>query len=1210
MKKFLSSLLALTMILSLVIVPANASDNTIGGVSIVPKSVSLEVGEETEITVNTNGIEMFNTGEKLTVDGKEYTLIETPTITVGSIVSNDNSVVTVTADSSGRSGVATAKAVAKGKATISCTVTCNYKYNDGVKDIDATATQTLTTEITVEPPVTYTYEIGGSVAVAAEPSKDLKSGDTVTFRATATNIAVTKTGSNGSSETVSKDKYKLSYEWTSATADKENPSKATATLTLGKDKTEDSLEVTCEITAKFKKDADISGEISGKVSGKTSVNFVSKDAADKDKAQADFEKAVLDAGFTYKTRATSLDKTNRVVTYKPYVGETTASYSDFALAGDITGFDKVKIEANGKGFKVVGESKEGKYAVSMPFTFKAGTAPTVTFTNSLTSGEGFTATVQKDGTITVTAKASNVTNPSYEWVIGKKTVGTEAGFTFNKENKYTATKGTVTAVCKVHENGGSAVAAQNTFTLTVSDEACTLEVKPEKLTFAQTGSSNYQTLTAKLYKTENNQQKEVKTGVTYSFEASDNSVVNLTATGNTAKVYLKKQDNATITVTATFEGKTYTETVEVKGALLSASLDKVENGGNLEFDYDDVKAAANEALPSGVVVKRNSSISIADVPTKDSDGGVLYNGNRKITSYTFAADSSVDLEFRAANGFVGDAKMTMTVTGDDGKTYVIALAIPVTMREAKFDDQVTGGESTYKVSVPDGYKAYSVLGVNKTPDSDKYNKTWTIRNAEYSGSSLYPVKSTDLKDGEIKLYIVAIDDDGKAYAGTLTVTANSYSIKYNVVAGESVTFDQKRFESFMEDYADDNIKTSKGDYFEFDYVKFTSLPNSTREGVLYEGKDKIKTSTEVENLDKVSFESVAKAKDTIKVPFTLYAKQYDKNDKVIDKKVSMTGEVVISVVKEDIVFEVGVNSAVKLGSDKFIDFLRDSDKSYKKADLDYVTFDVGKNSAITSYFNGTGALYRYYNGSTGINATVSAKDEFYYNPKTSSKHYDLDDVTYVTSKFAKVGDIVYIPFTAYGTKSGQKAEGTLAIKVKQTMNFVDVHTYDYFYDSVQWAVNLDITKGTSATTFSPKQGCTRAQIVTFLWRAANSPAPRSSTNKFTDVYATAHADYMKAIIWATEQGITTGTGNGKFSPDDTCTRAQIVTFLYRFKSNPAVYGSLNFSDVNKTEHAAFYNAILWAVNNKITTGYGNGIFDPNGTCNRGDAVTFLYRALA
>ena len=174
--------------------------------------------------------------------------------------------------------------------------------------------------------------------------------------------------------------------------------------------------------------------------------------------------------------------------------------------------------------------------------------------------------------------------------------------------------------------------------------------------------------------------------------------------------------------------------------------------------------------------------------------------------------------------------------------------------------------------------------------------------------------------------------------------------------------------------------------------------------------------------------------------------------------------------------------------------------------------------------------------------------------------------------------------------------------------FIDVPAGSYYEDAVIWAVEKGITTGVGNGLFGPNDPCTRAQIVTFLWRAANSPAPRSSTNKFTDVYATTHADYMKAIIWATEQGITTGTGNGKFSPDDTCTRAQIVTFLYRFKSNPAVYGSLNFSDVNKTEHAAFYNAILWAVNNKITTGYGNGIFDPNGTCNRGDAVTFLYRA--
>ena len=767
--------------------------------------------------------------------------------------------------------------------------------------------------------------------------------------------------------------------------------------------------------------------------------------------------------------------------------------------------------------------------------------------------------------------------------------------------------------CKVFSGDNETPVKETTCTYKIVDEDVRLTLDKESVTLSKKGA--YDTVTASVidWSTDRPVSGEVK----YKFTPSKRGVVSLSSSENTTgktRITLDANDTVTITVEATYKGKTLdAKTIYVTGELLSASLDKVENGDPLKFDYDDLEAAANKALPSRVNVKKNSYINLSGVPTAADEGGVLYYGSNKVSASGRNIDKNDSLEFRTAAGFIGDATMTMTVSGDDNKSYTITLTIPV-ISAGTIKETVTGNAANKDVTFTNSDYKYLYYTTSKVSDYNGYydgsskvgkfdglvkeDKTVTIPASKFNNSKT------------VTLYVVGLDDDGVASTGTIEVSQKSYAIEYNVVAGETLSFDQKAFESFMEDYADDNIKTSKGDYFEFDYVKFDSLPNSTREGVLYEGKDKIKTSTEVEDLDKVTFESVAKAKDTIKVPFTLYAKQYDKNDKVIDKKVSMTGVVEISVVKEDIVFEVGVNSAVKLGSDKFIDFLRDSDKSYRKADLDYVTFDVGKNSAITSYFNGTGALYRYYNGNTGINATVSAKDEFYYNPKTSSKHYDLDDVTYVTSKFAKVGDIVYIPFTAYGTKSGQKAEGTLAIKVKQTMNFVDVHTYDYFYDSVQWAVNLDITKGTSATTFSPKQGCTRAQIVTFLWRAANSPAPRSSTNKFTDVYATTHADYMKAIIWATEQGITTGTGNGKFSPDDTCTRAQIVTFLYRFKSNPAVYGSLNFSDVNKTEHAAFYNAILWAVNNKITTGYGNGIFDPNGTCNRGDAVTFLYRALA
>lgn len=906
-------------------------------------------------------------------------------------------------------------------------------------------------------------------------------------------------------------------------------------------------------------------------------------------ANAAFAAAIKSAGIKYNDRPCTINSANTTITYYTIKNESE---------------QKWETSPNGYATPTYDTSVSNKLTIKSSITVD-GTTTNVSYTYDLSSSQasltlkssitGETAAneqVLSNGKLTLTANYTGSPSATYQWKLDSGSYE-NGGSTY----EFSKTSGSYTLYCQVLEN--DKVADTTSCTITVkSANNFTLKTNPSSLTMSD--KSKNEPLSATLSEDGNAASLQ---NVKYSFVSENTRVATVsqeTVGSYLATVKLAGNGETYIKVTAEYLGGKIEKRVPFYGEVHEVTLDEVENGKSDTYSYNTLLSAADKTF-KGVSIK-----SIKVNPTKTTYGEI------KDSRY---ADEYV---FEAASGKIGVFTFTVTAyegSNQNGASYTVTFNIPVTPIKTTYESQYpqpSGTSSNYKysVAVPDDYESYYVVAKNPDKAPTDYSEKLSGTSSSYSGKSLYTLSGSDFdKSGKCELYIVTYDRK-TAYYGVLTVYQKSYNIEYRVVAGESVTFDQKRFESFMEDYADDNIKTSKGDYFEFDYVKFTSLPNSTREGVLYEGKDKIKTSTEVENLDKVTFESVTKAKDTIKVPFTLYAKQYDKNDKVIDKKVSMTGEVVISVVKEDIVFEVGVNSAVKLGSDKFIDFLRDSDKSYKKADLDYVTFDVGKNSAITSYFNGTGALYRYYNGSTGINSTVSAKDEFYYNPKTSSKHYDLDDVTYVTSKFAKVGDIVYIPFTAYGTKSGQKAEGTLAIKVKQTMSFVDVRPGDYFYDSVQWAVNLDITKGTSATTFSPKQGCTRAQIVTFLWRAAGSPAPRSSTNKFTDVYATTHADYMKAIIWATEQGITTGTGNGKFSPDATCTRAQIVTFLYRFKNNPAVYGSLNFSDVNKTEHAAFYNAILWAVNNKITTGYGNGIFDPNGTCNRGDAVTFLYRALA
>ena len=168
--------------------------------------------------------------------------------------------------------------------------------------------------------------------------------------------------------------------------------------------------------------------------------------------------------------------------------------------------------------------------------------------------------------------------------------------------------------------------------------------------------------------------------------------------------------------------------------------------------------------------------------------------------------------------------------------------------------------------------------------------------------------------------------------------------------------------------------------------------------------------------------------------------------------------------------------------------------------------------------------------------------------------------------------------------------------------FVDVKAGDYFYDAVKWAAEKGITSGTDATHFTPNAACTRAQIVTFLWRAAGSPEPKG-TGSFADVPADSY--YTKAVAWAVENGITGGTGDGKFSPNATCTREQAVAFLYRASGSPAVSGGSAFNDV--AANAYYADAVAWAEKNEITGGIGGGLFGSGNDCTRAQIVTFLYR---
>ena len=176
-------------------------------------------------------------------------------------------------------------------------------------------------------------------------------------------------------------------------------------------------------------------------------------------------------------------------------------------------------------------------------------------------------------------------------------------------------------------------------------------------------------------------------------------------------------------------------------------------------------------------------------------------------------------------------------------------------------------------------------------------------------------------------------------------------------------------------------------------------------------------------------------------------------------------------------------------------------------------------------------------------------------------------------------------------------------KIPEISPFDDVPVDSYYYEAVKWAVKNGITTGVSERLFGPKQPCTRAQVVTFLWRAAGSPEPAGKAG-FTDVPDDAY--YAKAVAWAVEKGIATGIGGGQFAPKQACTRGQIAAFLWRAAGSPAPKGTGSFADVSADAYYA--KAIAWAVENGITTGIGDGLFAPKDACTRAQIVTFLHRS--
>ena len=246
------------------------------------------------------------------------------------------------------------------------------------------------------------------------------------------------------------------------------------------------------------------------------------------------------------------------------------------------------------------------------------------------------------------------------------------------------------------------------------------------------------------------------------------------------------------------------------------------------------------------------------------------------------------------------------------------------------------------------------------------------------------------------------------------------------------------------------------------------------------------------------------------------------------------------------------------------------------------------------------------NGSVNISSTSAKRGSTVTITVTPDAGYVLDELT-VTDKDGKELSLTKKSDTEYTfVMPAGKVEITPSF-VKQAEEpsrfFVDVKTGDYFYDAVLWAVEKGITNGTSAETFSPEAPCTRAQIVTFLWRAAGSPVVNYAMD-LSDVAGDAY--YAEAVRWALSEGITTGTSADQFSPDATCTREQAVTFLYRAAGSPAVSGESAFEDVGADAYYA--RAVAWAAQNGVTNGISQALFGTGSDCTRAQIVTFLYRA--
>lgn len=1035
------------------------------------------------------------------------------------------------------------------------------------------------------------YAITGKATISASASTSVDRGTEITFTLDTSSLGVTKTEDGTKTSLNSETDYRFDYVWSGATAQGNGLSAKVTPMTPG------TLNPSCTIKA---------------IVGSTVV------------AQ---QVVALATGITVNDKLLPGDITTVTFNGRTYSVTNGAVNISLLEGEDLKGDNKWSAAATG--YVIDNETNKPTYSdstneltVKTTATTPLSTKITVTTTAATVTAAASLTEVISGGKTTLTATSTGLSNAAtYAWFykIGDSkefSIGTGKSlvWTVPAANDYSV-------YCKASE-GDKLAKKSEPITVKSLPDTYTFTVVPASVTLTQIGQTA--TLAANFVNTSASPAAPVTP--TYSFVSANLNIATVTNQTTAAPIVtLRASGSTTVTAKATYKGKDYVQNIPVTGALIEATLSAVQNGTSVNYSYSDLvnaaQAAINKTYSTAYTYETVYSLSgVTQVPSTTA-----YGVGTSTASYNYPAGGSGYLYFKANLSGIGTAKFTATVTTRVAntavpKTYSVTFNVPVTPSTTTYADQYPepvaayGNTYRYYVQVPSGARYYYVAGVNTEPvdwnngSSQKYYPTTATAN-------LYSLTDTNFINGKCTLYVVTQGTDNRLYCGTISVYKKNYNINYNGVAGETVQFAQSDFNDFMNKVAEargDASKAKSYPYVTFDYVTF-SLP-TTAQGTLYYGGTAMSTSnssgafnrnTKVTNLDSVTFVPNAKSTaKTITLNFTLYATRYSSSSTSRGTTVSYSGSVVVNLVREDIKYTVSQGDSVRFDESDFLSYLRSTKGYSSNYTIDYVTFDQSAVSAVNE-----GSLYTYYNG-YNYGGSIKTTDKFYYSATASQNA--LSDVAFLASRYAKTGETVYIPFTIYArygtTGTGtRQLTGTVAIKIGQTMNFIDVKTTDYFYDSVKWAVNKGVTTGTSSTTFSPYNPCKRAEIVTFLWRAAGSPEPTTTRNPFRDVNAVTHSSYYKAILWASQKGIAAGTSTTTFSPDQVCTRAQIVTFLYRYAGKPSGYYSNPFKDVSATNEASYYNAILWASGKGITTGSSPTTFSPYASCNRAEAVTFLYR---